>query len=598
MKKNRLLSLLLAMVMLFSLCAASLAAEPVSIETKTQTSPYGSYAYEFVQYLDKNLRERIAGTEQEKKTAELIQSELESFGYDVEIQPFSYTRRGVTTNSQNVVAVKPGRSDKQIIMGAHYDSVRTAGVDDNGSGVSVTLETAMRMYGVDTPYTIVFIFFGAEETGLRGSGAYANAMTEEEIANTICMINLDSICAGTYRYLYSGDAVTDDEGNTVVEKIWPFEQAKAIADLRGLDMRDNDTPLNYDYPSPSTGTWSDHQSFRNLGLPYLYCEAANWELPDYPNRPQYGSSGAYETESGEVMHVRGRDDLTFIETEWGDRAKNTLTAYSTLLPELLRRLDPAGLLADKAALEAAVAEAEAIDTSYYTAESAEELNAAIESAKTVLENDTLYTADQETVDNAVLALEEVVENLDSITVLVETETFDTAATKTAEIDITYVGDVDITSVRFTVDSEMPISDIVVTEGYAMENNNGFVVIWNPNGGLIDGVLCKLVYDLNVTPWYADGEYAIDMEVVDSSDAEANDYLIKAQDGAIVIDNTYPVGDIDFSGDLTTSDVVALARYLVNLVQFNEEQLILADYDVDGEIDNSDLIKLVRELVNA
>ncbi|MBE6948631.1 MAG: M20/M25/M40 family metallo-hydrolase [Ruminococcaceae bacterium] len=589
---KKIVSILLVLTMVFSLCAVSFAAEQ---------TPYGAAAYEYVKYLDQNLRERIAGTEQEEKTAEFIKGELESFGYDnVTIEEFSYRRGSTTTYSQNVVVTKPGRSDKQIIMGAHYDSVRTAGVDDNGSGVSVTLETAMRMYGVDTPYTIVFVFFGAEETGLRGSKAYAGAMTEEDIANTICMINLDSILAGTYRYLYSGDATTDAEGNTIVEKAWPFHQAMEIAEALELDMHSNDTPLNYDYPSPSTGTWSDHQSFRNLGLPYLYAEAANWELPDYPNRPQWGSSGAYETESGEVMHVRGRDDLTFIENEWGDRAKNTLTAYATLMPQLLQRLDPNGLLADKNELMQAINEAEALNIEHYSDASAAALTEELAEANAVLADDTLYTADQETVDNAVAALNEVVNALESVVVMAETETFDTAETDTAAIDISYVGDIAISSVRLTIDSEIEFADIYAADGYEMEYNpaDGYAIIYAGDGSEIDGTLCTLVYDLNVTPWYAEGEYAIDIEIIDATDMNEDQLRLAGVDGALVIDNTYPTGDVTIDGSITNADVIALARYLVNLVEFNEVQLIAADVDGDGEIDNADLIRLARSIVKA
>ena len=160
-------------------------------------------------------------------------------------------------------------------------------------------------------------------------------MTEEEIENTVCMINMDSILAGTYRYIYSGTVVDD-----VMTLSWPFYQAIAVSEELGLGMVSNDTELNYDYPAPSTGSWSDHQSFRNKNIPYLYFEAANWELPDNPNKPEWGSSGAYETETGEVMHVAGRDDLTFIENEWGTRGKDTVAAYCELLAELLKTLKP------------------------------------------------------------------------------------------------------------------------------------------------------------------------------------------------------------------------------------------------------------------
>lgn len=342
---KRVLSILLCLIMVMALI-------PFSASADWTGGNYGEKAYEYVKYLDENLIQRTAGTEQETLTAAFIYDELVSFGYEPTYQPFSYVRRNTTYNSQNVVAVKPGNSEKTIIVGAHYDCANTHGVDDNGSGVSVTLETAKRMYNVQTPYTIIFVFFGAEEVGLQGSAAYANSMSEEDIANTICMINLDSILAGTYRYVYSGtvekdaegNVVVDEDGNPVVGLSWPFYQAMQVSEEFGLDMHSNDTELNFDYPAPSTGTWSDHQSFRNKNIPYLYFEAANWELPDYPDYPEYGSSGAYETEIGEVMHVASRDNLEFIENEWGTRAKDTLTAYSILLPQLLLRMDPDGLL--------------------------------------------------------------------------------------------------------------------------------------------------------------------------------------------------------------------------------------------------------------
>ena len=308
MKKKSFLAALMALVMLCTVFSCGITA--VAADDSTA---YGADAYSYVQYLDANLRARRAGTEQEQKAAAYLTGELESFGYEVAQQPFSYTSRGATVNSQNVIVTKPGRSEKQIIVGAHYDSVNTAGVDDNGSGTSVTLETAKRMFSVSTPYTIKFIFFGAEEAGLRGSKAYADSMSAEEIANTVLMINLDSILAGTYRYVYGG-IVNEQTGE--VDQAWGVYQTKALADELGLGIRLNDTELNA-LQTPTTGDWSDHASFKNIGLPYVYFEAANWELPDDPDHPEWGSTGAYETESGEVMHVPGRDDLTFIENEWG-----------------------------------------------------------------------------------------------------------------------------------------------------------------------------------------------------------------------------------------------------------------------------------------
>ena len=76
----------------------------------------------------------------------------------------------------------------------------------------------------------------------------------------------------------------------------------------------------------------------------MHCEASNWELPDYPNKPEKGCSGFNETEIGRVMHDPARDNLSFIEKQWGTRGKDHLRAFTRLLMQLVKRLNPEGLL--------------------------------------------------------------------------------------------------------------------------------------------------------------------------------------------------------------------------------------------------------------
>lgn len=296
---------------------------------------FGQKAYSFLQEINA-LGARIAGSEQEIQAKDMLVNELETAGYEnVEVQPFTYTRGGKTTNSQNVVVTKPGDSEKQIIIGAHYDSVQkttevdgvfSTGVDDNGSGTSVTLEAALRMIGVDTKYTLKFVFFGAEETGLQGSKAYVKSMSQEELDNTVLMINLDSILAGDKMYIYGG---VKQSGGTVKDT-WAFEQSMELVKELGLDIHQN-PGKNSAYPAPSTGDWSDHASFKNVGIPYVYFEAGNWDLPPY--------DGSNQTELlGEIMHTK-YDRLEAVESYFGDRGKEHLAAFSELLYHMLLNID-------------------------------------------------------------------------------------------------------------------------------------------------------------------------------------------------------------------------------------------------------------------
>lgn len=239
----------------------------------------------------------------------------------------------VTITSENIVVTKKGASDKQIIVGAHYDG---DGTGDNGSGIALALTTAEKIKNVDTAYTIVFIFFSAEEYGCYGSTAYANEMSDEEIANTLYMINMDSLICGDYACIYGG--VQDDETKTVNDAE-AYYNAVEVAEKLGIEFETNpwtwenpapgyDTP---DYASPSTGDWSDHKGFKNKGIKYLYFEATNWYIPGpYNEYDGYGETYLI----GMLMNTEN-DYLEYIEKYFPGRPLEHLKKFSALLNALI-----------------------------------------------------------------------------------------------------------------------------------------------------------------------------------------------------------------------------------------------------------------------
>ena len=124
---------------------------------------YGVEAYANLEAIYQNFPQRINDennrSENVTNAGLWIQSQLESYGYEVSTHDFTH----FNFTGTNYFVTKPGKSDKTIIIGAHYDSMPTAGVDDNGSGVSVLLELAHRFYDMDTPCTLQFVFFDTEE---------------------------------------------------------------------------------------------------------------------------------------------------------------------------------------------------------------------------------------------------------------------------------------------------------------------------------------------------------------------------------------------------------------------------------------------------
>lgn len=238
-----------------------------------------------------------------------------------------------TLHTPNIVVTKQGKSDKTIIVGAHYDGT---GSGDNGSSIALAVTTAQHLYDVETEYTIKFVFFTAEEYGLYGSSSYVENMTDAEIENTLYMINMDSLVCGDYCYLYGG--VQDYDNKTVTDTA-AYDNAMAIASKAGLTFKSNpwtyESPApGYDepaYASPSTGDWSDHAPFKYAGIDYLYFEATNWEIPGpYDEYDGYGETYLV----GMLMNTEN-DYLEYIETYFPGRPLKHLTRFSTLLNLLL-----------------------------------------------------------------------------------------------------------------------------------------------------------------------------------------------------------------------------------------------------------------------
>lgn len=314
--KKRIISLVLSVILLCGMFTQGVLVEAES------NQDFGDIAYGHLIHLATHIGERFAGTHGEEDARDYIYQTFEELGYHTEIQPFSFNVRDDHVTSANVVAVKPGRLNKQIIIGAHYDTVRgVEGVDDNASGVAVMLEVAERVINLDTPYTIRFIAFGAEELGLIGSNAYVSEMSHSEINQTKAMINLDSLIAGDYMYVYGG----------LGDKGWVRELALDISAELGIDLQTN-PGLNPSYPKGTTGNWSDHAPFNHAGIPFAYLESTNWEIGDLDGYTQTEKHGA-------IWHDPNKDNMDFIQTEFPDRM-NRLKPYTHILTDLVLQLMP------------------------------------------------------------------------------------------------------------------------------------------------------------------------------------------------------------------------------------------------------------------
>ncbi|MBK9927040.1 MAG: M28 family peptidase [Anaerolineales bacterium] len=201
---------------------------------------------------------RTPGSEGHAKVQEWMRKELESAGWQVEIQESEAMGHPI----QNIVA-KKGDADPQIILGAHYDTRLFAdhdpdvanhtkpvpGANDGASGVAVLLELARKL--PDDTVPVWLVFFDAEDNGniegwdwLLGSREFVkNNPVRPQAVVIIDMIGDADL--NIYKERNSNKAITDE--------IW-----------RTAERTENDTVF---IPKEKFSMIDDHTPFLEAGIP-------------------------------------------------------------------------------------------------------------------------------------------------------------------------------------------------------------------------------------------------------------------------------------------------------------------------------------------
>jgi len=163
---------------------------------------------------------------------------------------------------KNMIGYIPGRSDKIIVISAHYDHLGVIngkifnGADDNASGVAGMLKIAKHFSRTKPNYTLIFAAFDAEEFGRKGSDYFVNHLPVD-IKRIKLNLNLDMIshndkgelyASGTYQYPHLKNYITT-----------------SVPDLKILFGHDN--------PKLGIDDWtdqSDQSAFNAKNIPFIY----------------------------------------------------------------------------------------------------------------------------------------------------------------------------------------------------------------------------------------------------------------------------------------------------------------------------------------
>lgn len=212
----------------------------------------------------------------------------------------------------NVLAEMPNTAQKVVMVGAHLDSVLAGpGINDNGSGVALGLELALKLAQTGNADGVRFAFWGAEELGLLGSEHYVSDLSPAELENLRAYLNFDMVSSPNAAPFVYGDP----------ELRSLFQDTFAARDLRLL-------PDNL-------GGASDHAPFETAGVPVagLFSGAGGSKSPGEARSYGGRAGSAYDS-----CYHRACDTLAGTDTPTANRyldlmADAAAEALQTLLGE-------------------------------------------------------------------------------------------------------------------------------------------------------------------------------------------------------------------------------------------------------------------------
>ena len=170
-----------------------------------------------------------------------------------------------TISARNVLAqTKTGSSQNVVMVGGHLDSVREGpGINDNGSGVSAVLESAVQLGSEPAVNNAVrFGFWGAEEIGIVGSKKYVESLNVDQLKDIALYLNFDMLGSPNPGYFtYDGDQSTDlrsDESPPRVPEGSPGIERTFVDYLKSSGKEAEDTGFD---------GRSDYDGFTMAGIP-------------------------------------------------------------------------------------------------------------------------------------------------------------------------------------------------------------------------------------------------------------------------------------------------------------------------------------------
>lgn len=151
----------------------------------------------------KFLKKRISEIQEKANPIQnvTLDHQVVSGGYFLGFKPYGMLT--LYRKVQNVVVRLEGDSSNALLLNCHFDSVPgSPGAADDGANCAIMLEvlSILSSRGIRNRHSIIFLFNGAEETGLRASHGF---ITQQKWAGDVkAFINLEAAGSGGKECLF------------------------------------------------------------------------------------------------------------------------------------------------------------------------------------------------------------------------------------------------------------------------------------------------------------------------------------------------------------------------------------------------------------
>ena len=174
----------------------------------------------------------------------------------------------------NLTGVLPGKSDREIVLSAHYDTVKTSpGAGDDASGCGVVIASAADLARTPLGHTVRVVLFDAEETGLQGSRAWVAALPPARRDRILANLNVEMVGWAGSRGPTIHVFPVEHRGERTMAPGWLVHALLRSGDAVGwdYDMTDNRIPLLLQLVMRTARVrlGADANSFQEQGIPAL-----------------------------------------------------------------------------------------------------------------------------------------------------------------------------------------------------------------------------------------------------------------------------------------------------------------------------------------